>query len=136
MPKTTSVEEHSTEIARTNNTAQFKRGAEIEDFWQPRMRVWSHRQLSGNKMLRMHGTVTGSLTRFIVPADSPKTFAIPTLLVRVRWDGLESDALLYPHELVLYTVLENTPDNSSLATNSEAKANLRRCQTQYPSQVE
>ena len=93
------------------------------------MRVWSDHQLFGNKMLRMHGTVTGSLTLLIVPANSPNSPAVATLRVRVRWDRLESDALLYPHELVPYTELENTLNNSSCLNNSEAEASFKRWQT-------
>ncbi len=78
MLKTISVEEHDTEVDRTNNTAQFKRGFEPKDFWASGMHVWSDHQLFGNKMLRMHGTVTGSLTQLIVPANSPNSPAVAT----------------------------------------------------------
>lgn len=55
----------------------------------------------------MHGAVTGSLTRWIGPANSLSSPAVHTLFVRVRWDRLESDAVLHPHELVPYTELAN-----------------------------
>lgn len=61
----------------------------------------------------MYGVVTGTLTQLIVPADSPTGPAISNLLVRVRWDGLESEALLDPCELVVYLKLANKPDDST-----------------------
>lgn len=107
MSKNTALKEHDSHELDSNST--MERGdcelAEVEDFWQPRMRVWSDRKISENKVVRMYGMVTGSLTRLIVPADSPNSPAIPTLRVRVRWDGLESDVLLHPDEVVPYTEL-------------------------------
>ena len=50
----------------------------VQNFWRPGLGVWSDRFLSENKVMRMHGVVTGFLTRLIVSTDSPNNPTVST----------------------------------------------------------